>query len=161
MVDPGDGYALIQAVQAGDEDLVQKLLENSSDRVGLANFKLDDGNTALHFAAELGNAEIVGDLLRAGAYMNPLNGAGSTPTDKAMAFGNEEAFAALVNRGGVYNLEAAQTKLAAGVYDGTPIIAQQIKDDVVLFAPSQQQAPSMSDPVPVSESTPPMPGQGM
>ncbi len=95
--------AVVGAARAGREALVERLLEkhahdeNSAFAAVLARDR--EGNTALHWAARKGNAQIVRRLLGAGAAADARNGELSTPLMWAARKGNLEAVSLLLEAG--------------------------------------------------------------
>ena len=59
--------------------LIQKYSKTAPELKNLINHHKDDGETAIHQAAELGKKEIITDLLRAGARNDPYNNNRETP----------------------------------------------------------------------------------
>ena len=76
---------LTQAADAGDVVAVRALL---SERPADVNATEPDGATALHYAANRGNLEIVEALLAAGADAAAANRYGVTPVSLASRSGN-------------------------------------------------------------------------
>src|SRR5688572_17320767 len=66
---------LVDAVKAGDRAAVRALLDQRVD----VNATQADGTTALHWAVNADDAEIVRMLVRAGANAKPVNRYGATP----------------------------------------------------------------------------------
>ena len=86
---------LISYVWRERPDVVKVLLERGAD------FKLadNDGDTALHGAAQAGNVEALRLLLSKGADPNVKNKVGGTPLMWAAVYGNEEAVQELLKAG--------------------------------------------------------------
>lgn len=87
--------ALLAYVWRDNKDRVEKLLAHGAD----VNIQDNDGDTALHGAAENGDYEIIEMLLDKGANPNARNKQGGTPLMWAAVFGNPEAARLLLNRG--------------------------------------------------------------
>src|SRR6185436_10089975 len=66
---------LIEAVQRQDTAAIRALVKAHID----VNMRQPDGTTALHWAAEAGDAETVGLLIQAGARTDLANAFGVTP----------------------------------------------------------------------------------
>jgi ankyrin repeat protein len=81
----GTDAPLADAVQRRDTQAVLSLLKNRAD----VNAPQSDGATALHWAADLDDAETTGLLIRAGARVDTPNHYGMTPL--ALAAGNGSA----------------------------------------------------------------------
>lgn len=77
------------------KDAVEKLLARGAD-VTLTD---NDGDTALHGAAEIGNVEIVRMLLAKGVNANAKNRVGGTPLMWAAVYGQEEVVRELLKHG--------------------------------------------------------------
>jgi serine/threonine-protein phosphatase 6 regulatory ankyrin repeat subunit B len=86
--------ALLAYVWRDDKERVEKLLARGAD----VNLQDNDGDTALHGAAESGNVEIVRLLLSKDAKLDVKNKQGGTPLMWAAARGNEEAAALLLSQ---------------------------------------------------------------
>lgn len=98
---------LVQAVSAGDVRAVRTLLRARTVDV---NARETDGSTALHYAANLGDAAIVEALLAAGADAKASNRYGITPLVLACVRGNAATVERLIAAGADPN-----TATAAGV----------------------------------------------
>ena len=77
------------------QNAVRRLLTRGA-KVALTD---DDGDTALHGAAEVGNVEMVKMLLAKGADVNAKNKVGGTPLMWAAVYGNEEVATELLKQG--------------------------------------------------------------
>ena len=91
---------LKEAVESGDCDLVAELVTGGIP----VTAKDDDGNTALHFAAQ-GEMGCVEKLLELGAEVNAVNNEGSTPLIEAVKYGDYEISKALLDKGADKSLE--------------------------------------------------------
>lgn len=89
------GSPLIDAIQGNDIPAALKLLDEGAD----ARAKLSDGTTALHYAAHVGNLDLVNRLLKAGAPVNVRNDYGSTPMQEAAERGDAALIRALLKAG--------------------------------------------------------------
>lgn len=88
--------AIAEAARDGDLERVRTLLAQRND----VNIPLGDGMTALHWAAERGDAAMTAALLKAGAKVTPVtrNG-GYTPLHIAARAGNGAVVQALLTQG--------------------------------------------------------------
>jgi len=88
--------AIAEAARDGDLERVRALLAQRND----VNIPLGDGMTALHWAAERGDAAMTAALLKAGAKVTPVtrNG-GYTPLHIAARAGNGAVVQALLTQG--------------------------------------------------------------
>src|SRR5690606_3289357 len=87
---------LADAAMRGDVAAVQGLLSQGAD----PNIAQGDGMTALHWAAELGNAEMAGALIKAGATTEPVTRLGAyTPLHLAARGGHAEVVRILLDGG--------------------------------------------------------------
>ena len=88
--------AIAEAARDGDLERVRTLLAQRND----VNIPLGDGMTALHWAAERGDAAMTAALLKAGAKVTPVtrNG-GYTPLHIAARAGNGTVVQALLTQG--------------------------------------------------------------
>jgi len=82
---PGGGSPVADAALKGDREAVRALLKQGAD----ANASRGDGMTALHFAAERGDADLAAMLLYAGANVSAVTRIGGyTPLHLASQSGN-------------------------------------------------------------------------
>jgi uncharacterized protein len=86
---------LIDAVKAADKTTVRTLLNQRVD----VNAPQADGTTALHWAAEKNDSDIVDLLIRAGSNVNAANRYGVTPLWLACMNGNAATIEALLKAG--------------------------------------------------------------
>ena len=93
---PAAAEEIHEAVQQGDLAKVKKLLENNPD---LLEAKSENEKTPLHFAAQIGNKEIVEFLIGKGADVNAKNIAHETPLHYAAALKHKEVVDFLIARG--------------------------------------------------------------
>src|SRR5262245_34487681 len=116
------------AAMKGDRDAVRALLKQGGD-VGAAQ---GDGMTALHWAAERGDAEMAGMLIYAGANVGAVTRIGLyTPLHLAAKSGHVEVVDALLKAGAAVDARAMPTgatplHLAAG--SGTPATINRLID---------------------------------
>ena len=116
---------LLAAARDGQVDVVRALLHEGAD----VNAARGDGFSALHFAAERGDAALVGMLIDAGAAVGAGTRIGSyTPLHVAARGGHGAVVARLLGAGA--NPDAATTSsgvtalhLAAGAVDGAAAVA--------------------------------------
>jgi ankyrin repeat protein len=87
--------ALMVYVWRDRKDAVAKLLNRGAD-VTLTD---NDGDTALHGAAEMGNVEMARMLLAKGANVNAKNKVGGTPLMWGAVFGHDEVVRELLQHG--------------------------------------------------------------
>lgn len=85
-----------QMSATGNLAVLEGLLEAGCD----INMKADDGNTALHCAAQTGQSIAVKFLLEHGAYVNPQNLKCRTPLFEAATSGCSETILTLLREGG-------------------------------------------------------------
>lgn len=91
----GEGESLLMAVVSSrDVETAKRLLAVGADPAGS-----ESGRTALHVAAQFGDAELVGLLLERGADPNAVEPSGATPLEVALRQNHEEV-AARLRRGG-------------------------------------------------------------
>ena len=110
---------LTQAVTAGDTQGVRTLLAKPGTDV---NATEADGSTALHYAANRGDAGVVTALLAAGADVKVANRYGVTPISLACANGSVAVVASLLKAGADVNTVTVggQTLLMTAARSGTP-----------------------------------------
>jgi ankyrin repeat protein len=78
-VDNSAELSLIEAAEAGELEVVEKLLGSGVD----VNEQSDDQSTALHLAAQEGHVEVARRLIEAGADINAKDDIDQTPGDRA------------------------------------------------------------------------------
>ena len=87
---------LINAVKQSDKNAVRDLLKDKSTDVNAAT---PDGTTALHWAVDKGDADVVDALLKAGANVQAANRYGVKPLSIAAENGNAAVIGRLLNAG--------------------------------------------------------------
>ena len=93
---PGGGSPVADASMRGDHEAVRALLKQGAD----ANAARGDGMTALHFAAQRGDASLVDMLIYAGANVSAVTRIGSyTPLHLASQMPNVAVVTALLKAG--------------------------------------------------------------
>mmetsp|Transcript_35142 Transcript_35142/g.78086 ORF Transcript_35142/g.78086 Transcript_35142/m.78086 type:complete len:770 (+) Transcript_35142:389-2698(+) len=111
---------LIGAATKGDAEAVKNLLKGSAGSVaGFINGQNENGRTALHWASEKGNTEVVRRLLNGGADKEVTNKHGFTALHYASEEGFPEIVQLLLDRGADTNVKEKRGK--------TPL--QYAKDD--------------------------------
>jgi len=98
---------LIEAVESGDCDQLAELVAGGIP----VTAKDDDGNTALHFAAQ-GEMGCVDKLLELGAEVNAVNNDGATPLIEAVKYGDYEISKSLLDKGADKSLKTADGETA-------------------------------------------------
>jgi uncharacterized protein len=93
------GASLVAAVKAGDRSEVAAFLDRRVD----VNVPQADGTTALHWAVDGDDAEIVRMLVRGGANVKAVNRYGATPLWLAAVNGNATTIGILVEAGAEAN----------------------------------------------------------
>ena len=91
------GHDLVFGIKAGDGAAVDRILGEGGVNLLIGD---RDGCTALHCAAERGEAELVGRLLGAGAEVNALDNFDRTPLHAAAMTGRSEICERLLTAGG-------------------------------------------------------------
>jgi ankyrin repeat protein len=105
--------SLLAAVKNQDAALTHSCLQQGQD----ANQTDKDGLSPLNYAAALGNADIVAELLAAGSDVNYQDPWGMTSLHAALKEGHEEVALLLLEHGADVNLQTT-----AGFYTGfTPL----------------------------------------
>ena len=146
----------LTAVQQGDEEAVALFLKAGAgvnvtwpgahvsalmvasmhDRTGIAamlisrgaqvNFQSDRGDTALHYAAYVGDPRLVNLLIDAGAWLNSRSNMGDTPLITAARFGRRDVVVLLLQRGAdplVYNMDGESALDAANTRGHEEIVS--------------------------------------
>jgi uncharacterized protein len=109
--------ALLAAVKKQDVGAVQRLLQQGAS----VNVSGSDGSTALHWAVEADNPEMMRLLLRAGADAKRANRYGMTPLHLAAVNGNATVMRELLDAGGNANaaLPEGETVLMSAARTGS------------------------------------------
>jgi ankyrin repeat protein len=108
----GDDARLVDAVRAGDGQVVRTLLAAGGSRAAV-NAEEADGTTALHWAVRADDLDTVGLLLAAGANVNRANRYGITPLSLAALNGNPDMIERLVDAGADPNAVVSDGETAA------------------------------------------------
>ncbi|WP_411849346.1 ankyrin repeat domain-containing protein [Stenotrophomonas sp. LGBM10] len=87
---------LLAAVNSGDLVQIRSIIEKKPDVI---DAYLNDGWTALTFAAKDGNVSVVNFLIEKGADINKLEGGGNSPLYWAAKYGHEDIVALLLRHG--------------------------------------------------------------
>ena len=99
-----DDLRLVEAVKQGNRDAVRRMLTRRVD----PNAKEADGSSALHWAVQANDEELVDLLIRAGASATAATEYSVTPISLAAANGNAVVIAALLKAGADPNLDAGR-----------------------------------------------------
>jgi uncharacterized protein len=86
---------LFQALKAQDPETALYALSEGAD----PHVREPDGTTALHYAAHMGDARLIGDLLKAKADPNARNEFGALPLSEAASSGSADAIRLLLKAG--------------------------------------------------------------
>ena len=86
---------LVDAIKAGDRAAALALLQQKVN----VNLAEADGTTALHWAVEQEDFDLVDRLIKAGAKVNAMNDYGATPMSEAALSGNVKIMARLLDAG--------------------------------------------------------------
>jgi ankyrin repeat protein len=113
--------ALLKAVQAGDNDAVQRLLRQGAD----VNARAQDGTTALMYAIAVGDSKLLRMLLDHKADVNAKNQAGATAL--MWAVGDPDKARALLDRGADVNARAGSGRTPLMIAVGSPGAADLVK----------------------------------
>lgn len=89
------GVPLVDAIKAGDRVAALALLQQKVN----VNLAEADGTTALHWAVEQEDFDLVDRLIKAGAKVNAMNDYGATPMSEAALSGNVKIMARLLDAG--------------------------------------------------------------
>jgi ankyrin repeat protein len=122
---PAQADGLIDAVKRGDGPTIASLLKAAPAGVR----EMDaDGRTALHWAAEAGNAQAVKALLAAGADVRARDGYGYTPLHLAARAGQAAAAGLLIANGADVRALAYNkyTPLHLAAWSGSAAIARRL-----------------------------------
>ena len=87
--------SFVEAVRSGDRTTIVEKLQQRVD----VNAPASDGTTALHWAAYRDDADLIRQLLKAGAKADVANDYGSTPMSEAAVAGNPAVIEMLVRAG--------------------------------------------------------------
>jgi ankyrin repeat protein len=118
-MEEGD-MGLHEASERGDEDTVQRLLENGAD----VNAKGEDGDTPLCRAASHGREGVVGLLLRNGADIKAKDWCGYTPLCWAACNGYKRVVELLLENGADVNAGDFGTALHGAASNGHAEVAR-------------------------------------
>src|SRR6478736_8000661 len=91
----GAASSLLDAASTDDRPAAMQALDGGAD----VRAKLQDGTTALHYAAHFGNLELAQRLLKAGAVVDARNDYGSTPMQEAAERGDAALVRVLLKAG--------------------------------------------------------------
>ncbi len=86
------------AAAAGNNPVIQQWLSDPTGTVSI-NAPADNGNTALHLAAQNNQVEVIHSLLSFDVNLEAVNKSGTTPLLVAAQYGQLEAFVTLFNAG--------------------------------------------------------------
>ena len=93
---PAASPPLVDAVKAGNREAALALVAKKAD----VNAAEPDGTTALHWAVQRNDLDLVTRLIRAGAKVNVKNDYGSTPMSEAAVVASAPLLEALLEAGG-------------------------------------------------------------
>jgi ankyrin repeat protein len=113
--------ALLEAVGAGDNERVQRLLRQGAD----VNARAEDGTTALMLATAVGGSRLVQTLLDHGADVNARNQAGATAL--LWAVGDRDKVRALLDQGADVSARAESGYTPLLVAAGSPGAAEVVR----------------------------------
>jgi uncharacterized protein len=102
------GAGLVDAVKSGDRAGAFAMLQQKVN----VNAPEADGTTALHWAVQKNDAELVDELIKAGAKVNTANDYGSTPMSEAAIIGNPVVLERLLKAGADANSPNADGQTA-------------------------------------------------
>lgn len=131
---PGFGTPLMYAAGAGHEGTVSALLVLGADP---NVHERDDGLTALHLAAESGNADACRALLTAHANVNAVDEFGRTALHLAVLSGRHDAARVLLDAGADLNVAADCVRFPRSKHQTALEVARARRDaDMVLLLTS-------------------------
>lgn len=122
----GDTSPLVQAAKAGDVVTVRSLLSRPGTDV---NGTEHDGTTALHWAVQHGNLDLVKALIRAKANVNAKNRYGVAPVWLAATNGHDATLEALLRAGAdahTTRADSGETVLMIGAMSGHRGVLQRL-----------------------------------
>ena len=122
----GDTSPLVQAAKAGDAATVRSLLARPGTDV---NGTEHDGTTALHWAVQNGNLDLVKALIRAKANVNAKNRYGLAPIWLAATNGHDATLEALLRAGAdahTTRADSGETVLMIGAMSGHRGVLQRL-----------------------------------
>lgn len=116
--------SLIDAAKSGDMAAVRRVLAERPD----VNAAAGDGTTALHWASDRDDLEVVDLLVRAGANVNAANDLGATPLWTASLNGNAAVVRRLLEAGANPNIPLlrGETPLMVAARTGNPAVVEQL-----------------------------------
>ena len=123
-------------VQNGHIETVKALLASLRARGGNINVATASGDTALHFATELGRLDLVNILLDAGASLNFVDQEGDTPMHLAIDFKHHKIVKALLAHRPAPNLDLQ------GKEQLTPLAFAAAKGDIAMVTLLLAQKPA-------------------
>lgn len=137
---------LLQAIYWGDTNSVRRLLDNGASPYS-DEYDLDDGDSPIHSAAELGHVEILRLLLVNGEYVDALDYHGCTPLYLAAKNNHLAAVKLLLDRGADAKLvsdppvegdpDDEQSPLGAAIQEGHLEILRAMLDHGIDVNPSR------------------------
>uniref|UniRef100_F6SM04 SAM domain-containing protein n=1 Tax=Ciona intestinalis TaxID=7719 RepID=F6SM04_CIOIN len=146
---PQSIWSLLKAVEDGDANKVQHLLEQNTE-VSVETTDAD-GNSLLHIAAANGHEEVVRILLIKGASLDRSNSFGWTPLMQAARYGNESVAHYLLNNKAKINVTTPMgiSALTLATYGGhTKMIELFMNHDVL--ADDSESVPYFTSPLAVA-----------
>lgn len=95
---------LITNLQSADLDISKmrdpkSIIEKVNKGYDVNSIRSSDGYTLMHYAAELGNLELVKFLIKKGSHLNPAMKSGGTPLSVAINFNKKEIIKVLLEAG--------------------------------------------------------------
>ena len=120
-------YEFEKAIKDGNVAKCQQLLVLEPD---LATARIENGQTAIHKASELGNIEIINILLDRGVPVDLMDKTGIQPVHLAVESGSKEVVSFLLNKGANINATVGFTMLMPLLPGSTPLHVAAEKNDV-------------------------------